>query len=217
MKKSIDDSAVPGAPLSIDEISYPVLIQTYPDLVPHDSCAARTLEIVWDGLEVRPLAVQFPVFNRSMHVATKVDLVARDKRGVGTQTETADRKDNSQLWLIETKCSCNVTMEEYIEARDKNTGCYRGPAHSAVYSLPGVFSGLPASDVVANVMQTLLAGVILARSYDIHPRRLNLLLLKICTDGVVIIQMEEHMKREMLPLYQAMCTYEQQKSKKCKK
>jgi hypothetical protein len=99
-------------------------------------------------------------------------------------------------------------MEKYIEARDKNTGCYRDPAHAVVYFSPRVFFDLPTSDVTTNVMQILLAGVILVCSYNIHPRRLNSLLLKICKDGIVIIQMEKHMKREILPLYQAMCTYE---------
>jgi hypothetical protein len=97
MKKLIDDTAIPGALLSIDEISYLGLIQTYLDLISHDFCIVRILEIVWNGLEVQSLAVQFPIFNRSMHVATKVDLVTRDKRGAETQMEMMDRKDNS--WL----------------------------------------------------------------------------------------------------------------------
>ena len=82
-------------------ISFPSTIRKgIAELCP-DPCTVKTLKLIWDGLELRPVAVQFPVFNNAMKVAMKIDVVARDRRG--------DELDC--LWIMETKCSNAIPVE----------------------------------------------------------------------------------------------------------
>lgn len=184
--------------------SYPSLEFCHGVLQCDDVCAARTAQLIWDGLGLMPRAVQFPVYNTKMRVATLVDVVCQSRTG-----------KEGEIWLVETKCSNNVTVEEYLGRPDPKTGKYRGPASSAVYSSPGsVFAGFPAAPVTADVMQTLMSAIILIRSYGVDPKTIRPVLLKLCKDGVAVIVVDTHLKREMRKVYDEMVAYEEAKRKK---
>jgi len=166
------------------------------DVTDEDSCSSKLMDFMWSVLDLIPIKPQAMVYNDSLKIATAVDLICTDK--------TTQEK----IYAVEIKTSTLQTCKEYTE----------NDAQNAVFAAEcKALKGIPDTQLTKDLMQMMLNVIILGRSYKLHPKNINGILIKICKDGIVIVPMDSILKSRMVDLYTVLKQRRIDRHKKSKK